>query len=66
MHVFLETAQAFGPVEGNTGLRVLASGVWRPGVEGHDRATHHANEATSEIPAVLVRRDDQSRRVEYA
>ncbi len=27
MHVFLETAQAFGPAEGNTGPRVLASGV---------------------------------------
>jgi len=41
-------------------------GVWRPGVEGHDRATHHANEATSEIPTVLVRREYQSRRGEYA
>jgi len=59
-------AQAFGPAEGNSGLRVLASGVGRPGVQGHDRATHHDKEATSEIPAVLVRRDGQSRRIEYA
>jgi hypothetical protein len=45
---------------------LLASGARRPGVEDHDRATHDVNEATSEIPVVLVRRDAQSRRREYA
>ena len=66
MHVLSETAQALGSAEGNTEFRVLASDARRPGVEGHDRATHYANEATSEIPVVLVRRDVQSRRHEYA
>lgn len=66
MHVFSESAQAFGPAEGNIEPRVLASGARRPGVEDHDRATHDVNEATSEIPVVLVRRDAQSRRHEYA
>jgi hypothetical protein len=61
-----ESAQAVGSAEGNTEFRVLASGAWRPGVVGHDRATHDVNEATSEIPVVLVRRDVQSRRNEYA
>ena len=66
MHVLSESAQAFGSAEGNTEFRDLASGIRRPGVEGHDRATHYVNEATSEIPVVLVRRDNQSRRNEYA
>ena len=66
MHVLSESAQAFGSAEGNTEPRVLASGARRPGVEGHDRATHDVNEATSEIPVVLIRRDIQSRRGEYA
>ena len=30
----LEPAQALGHVEGNIGSRVMASGCWRPGVEG--------------------------------
>jgi hypothetical protein len=59
MHVLSETAQALGSAEGNTEFRVFASDARRPGVEGHDRATHYANEATSEIPVVLVRRENQ-------
>lgn len=61
-----ESAQAIGSAEGNTEFCALASGTWRPGGEGHVRATHYVNEATSEIPVVLVRRDVQSRRNEYA
>ena len=30
----LDSAEALGYVEGNTGSRVMASGCWRPGVEG--------------------------------